>query len=668
MTEEWPKWHFRPIIQRSEKNADPGEEYFFKELGPLGALVRESIQNSLDAKINPETNTEPVRFCFSLNRNSGAMAYEKYSTYIEGLRPHLEAIEDTKQKLPDIKQSMDYLVVEDFGTHGLRGDTRTFSHEEGQSDIQDNDFYWFHRNVNRTSSRHKRGGSFGYGKQAFAYASKLNSFFTVSLTSSGKYRLFGNCVFKNHHLEGHRYAAYGDWGLLEKETEHDFAVIPNEEETFAQQMIRDFSLKRNQKPGLSVIVPFPDKNMGPEEITKSVIRNYFVPICRGQLVVEICENGNQCFELSEETILNIASNLQWEGKIPGTFSNTNKAQMIGLIKLVHWWVGKEETANVDLNPPSSSREPTWSLDLIPEAVLGQLRESLGNGDKIAIRAHIPISAKKRGQRNGNVSQFIILIHKDESYGGSDTVWIRKYLEVPRTSYRSLEGHVAAVIALEGDIEQLLRDSEEAAHIRHVDQNSKAHDNYVYAQGIIRFFRMSVQSIIRYLNDDNKQVDENWIDDWFSLPDESKGTNRKKKRKTKKTPKEEEDFVPSDPPPIDLEDPKLFHDINYVTGGFEISGCLDSQVEYSFPIKLGYSRDDGKDAFKKWKPFDFIVGEADITVESSGIDNLLLEGNLIRFSIQGPTENFSIRVTGFDTDRDLSINYRPRSLQNGGGEQ
>ena len=65
MIKQWPNWHFRPILQRSEKNADPGEEHFFKEIGPVGALVRESIQNSLDAKINPESNDEPVVFRIS---------------------------------------------------------------------------------------------------------------------------------------------------------------------------------------------------------------------------------------------------------------------------------------------------------------------------------------------------------------------------------------------------------------------------------------------------------------------------------------------------------------------------------------------------------------------------------------------------------------------------
>ena len=155
----------------------------------------------------------------------------------------------------------------------------------------------------------------------------------------------------------------------------------------------------------------------------------------------------------------------------------------------------------------------------------------------------------------------------------------------------------------------------------------------------------------------------------SLPDESKGTSVKEAKGEKESKEEAEVlYFENDPPPVDLEKPELFHDISYIPGGFEISGSLDLAAEFSFSVKLGYSRDDGKDPFKKWKPFDFVIGEAGIIVESSGINNLLPEGNLIRFSVSGPTENFSIRVTGFDIDRDLSINYRPRKIQNEGADQ
>ncbi len=670
MIKQWPKWHFRPIHQKSEKNTDPGEDLFFQEIGPVVALVRESIQNSLDAKINPESNDEPVVFRISLNGKGGPMGPEKYTQYIQDLPAHLATKEETKQKLPDLEKPMNYLVIEDFGTKGLTGDTHIFSHDDDTKEVQNNNFYWFHRNVNRTPSRHKRGGSFGYGKQAFASASNLNAFFTVSSTPSKEWRMFGTCVFKGHFLENQRYAAYADWGI-EGELDHrlDHAIVPNETEELALKMIQDFDLDRNQGPGLSVVVPFPVRELTPEEIAMSVIRNYFVPVCRGELEVQICENGEKIFHLSKDTILSCAEQIDWEGAIPGTFSSAKKEQMTGLISLVLWWTNEGQGSEIELLEPSASREPHWSKDLIPHAELDQIRKNLENGGRIALKSKLEV--KKNRLREGEITEFYILIHKDESYTDSEnTVWIRRFLDVPKIQYHVPVGYIAAIISLDGELEELLRDSEEPAHIKHRDQGTKAHEKWGYARGIIRFFRRSGQDIIRHLEHKENQLVENWIDEWFSLPDESKGTSRKKKRKAKKESKEEAEvlYFEDDPPPVDLEKPELFHDISYIPGGFEISGSLDLAAEFSFSVKLGYSRDDGKDPFKKWKPFDFVIGEAGIIVESSGINNLLPEGNLIRFSVSGPTENFSIRVTGFDIDRDLSINYRPRIIQNEGADQ
>ena len=429
-------------------------------------------------------------------------------------------------------------------------------------------------------------------------------------------------------------------------------------------MVQDFDLSRNKGSGLSVVVPFPVRELTPEEIAMSVIRNYFVPICRGSLEVQICENGKTIFNLSKDTILSCANRIEWGGTIPGTFSSANKDQMVGLISLVLWWVNEGQGSEIELIEPSTSREPHWSKDLIQPGDLDQVRTKLENRERIVLKSKLEI--KQTGMKEGKVSEFYILIHKDESYTDSEnTVWIRRFLDVPRTPYNVPVGYVAAIISLDGELEELLRDSEEPAHIRHRDQGTKAHDKWSYAQGIIRFFRRSGQDIIRYLEHKENPLVENWIDEWFSLPDESKGSKKKRKRKTINEPKEETETLDfeNEPPVVDLEKPELFHDINHLPGGFEISGSLDSAAEFSFTVKLGYSRDDGKDAFKKWKPFDFVLGEAGVVVKPSGINNLSYEGNFIRFSVSGPTDNFSIRVTGFDIERDLSINYRPRELQN-----
>ena len=42
-----PKWVFLRKKDLGMRNIDPAEDYFFEELPPLGAVIRESTQNSL---------------------------------------------------------------------------------------------------------------------------------------------------------------------------------------------------------------------------------------------------------------------------------------------------------------------------------------------------------------------------------------------------------------------------------------------------------------------------------------------------------------------------------------------------------------------------------------------------------------------------------------------
>ena len=82
----------------------------------ISSLVRESIQNSLDAHDPNVTN--PVLLCFKLSEVASTVTDE----YFNGLEEHLE------QGIPGGNHSLEmkpckYLIVEDFNTTGLLGDS-----------------------------------------------------------------------------------------------------------------------------------------------------------------------------------------------------------------------------------------------------------------------------------------------------------------------------------------------------------------------------------------------------------------------------------------------------------------------------------------------------------------------------------------------------------------
>jgi hypothetical protein len=143
-----PTWHFREM-QPGEINVDPIEGEFFttEAIGSItDALVRESIQNSLDAT---QGNTPvKVRFSFFSRPNPEYDASVISKKYIDGLSLHLLAKHAGLQDMPSPAEQINYLLVEDYGTRGLQGDISQY--DDLDDDFKKNDFYYFWRNIGRT--------------------------------------------------------------------------------------------------------------------------------------------------------------------------------------------------------------------------------------------------------------------------------------------------------------------------------------------------------------------------------------------------------------------------------------------------------------------------------------------------------------------------------------
>ena len=655
------EWFFLSTSDWGDRTVDPGEGYFFEKLPALGAVIRESAQNSLDAKdgeLFSKHNISiegPVRMRISMHHGTSAMPREKADFYLGGLLAHLKAA--GIEKLPLASESMPFMVIEDFGTVGLVGDARTVG-LGGEN--EDNRFYWFHRNTNRTQARKKRGGSFGYGKASFAEASKLKSFLTVSKGIDGTTRVFGNSIAKTHEIEGITYKPYGDFGHLEEREGEGRGIVPVEEIEFFDRICEDFRLSRREGTGLSVIVPFPKENYSEEEILQSFIRNYFLPICRGDLVVEVSEPGSgRTTTIDSANIEEYTGRMSWSGKIAGAMTTTSRKSMVSMVKLASSWVqGSIQTVDLE---NSKGRNPYWYPELIPEELYGSLRSDLEAGRPIAVKSSVEFYAKKRGgkrERYPKKSEFVVLIRRDGSLGISDAVWIRRYISVPKREFKPKEGYISIVVSEDGELEELLRISEEVAHTEHRAQ--RVSDKYLNADRVINFYRKSASQIIEYLTKPTDKIDDHWLDDWFQAEEpESELPNKPKKRKKRKKSKGDEDvIVGPDSPPEDLDGGHDW-DLERAPGGFSIEGMVRHDLDYVFTVKVGYARDDGSDPFKKWKEFDFSLDSSQISIESDGASIVSVDGNRLSFKVEGPVEEYYVTVSGFDTDRDLKVHARPR---------
>ena len=108
-----PKWHFIKVANQGSRSVDPAEGLHFEKLPPLGAVIRESAQNSLDAG----DGDGPVHMRISVHTGNQAMPRSIANKYLGGLFSHLAAA----NKLPNISDNADMSYVTQSAGRIMRG-------------------------------------------------------------------------------------------------------------------------------------------------------------------------------------------------------------------------------------------------------------------------------------------------------------------------------------------------------------------------------------------------------------------------------------------------------------------------------------------------------------------------------------------------------------------
>lgn len=254
---------------------DPTEREFFinNQTDRSSALVREAIQNSLDAR---RDDAPQVVVKFAFHEAGLFLPPSTMDHYLEGLMPHLRAL-GAELNLDEVDfANPRFLTIEDFGTHGLRGDP---------TKDDKTDFYYFWRVVGRCGKGDTKGGRWGLGKTVFPNASQISAQLGYTIPSDTLApNLFGQAALKTHEIGGVTYLPYAFYtksGPAERELPFD------DPETLAK-FCRDFQLTRRPgEAGLSIIVPFPYPELTETSLLEATILHYFYPILAGELVVHI---------------------------------------------------------------------------------------------------------------------------------------------------------------------------------------------------------------------------------------------------------------------------------------------------------------------------------------------------------------------------------------------
>ncbi|MGI6455589.1 MAG: hypothetical protein ACOX5R_08185 [bacterium] len=505
-------WHFNQM-RPSDKCREPIQGEFFATdaiNNPGEALVREGIQNSLDAR----NDKEQVVVRIKVSKMKEPAPRNTVNVFLHGLDQHLKAEGNGLREPPEDSEDCPFLVFEDFGTTGLTGNPEEWNPPQHSK----NHFYHFFRAEGRSDKSEKDIGRWGVGKQVFPRVSRINTIFGLTVRSSDQRRLLmGMAVLKSHNVNGIRYAPDG---LLGQPFQADDTgpVLPIEDGDYIESLSKTFDLHRENQPGLSIIVPWYDIDSPDQELIKAVLRSYFWPILHGSLKVTV-ETDNV------HTVLE-ANTLESELRKIG---NDLEHELLPVIELARWAGSLNESDYFLLNAPSNTHAWEWSKDLFPDSLLPAMRNRYEQGEKLAIRVPVHVREKNQAPRP---TFFDVFLQRDGSEQRGRPVFVREGIIIPDVRAPYSRGIRSLVIAEDGPIAAFLGDSENPAHTQW--QKDTANFKTRYSSGVsdLQFVIRSVYEIMNIMTERDKQIDRTLLSDLFSIPvppDEKQTVVREKKK-------------------------------------------------------------------------------------------------------------------------------------------
>lgn len=625
-----PSWKFREL-QRNEPNIDPVTSEFFttEALSSLAeALIRETIQNSLDASLEKG----PVVVRIDTSGLLSPLTGDDTNFYLNNLSHHLKAKGTGLRNPPEDYRELNFILIEDFGTKGLTGDPLQHK-DESETTGEKNNFYYFWRNVGRSGKSEKDRGRWGIGKTVFPASSRINSFWGLTVRADDGHRfLMGQSVLKTHSIRTSRYFPYGYFAMFDHK---DQFQLPITERDVLDNFKKHFGLKRTNETGLSVVIPFPKAEITGQELIRSAIMQFFYPILSGELVIEL-SRGSGVIKIAHETIREAATKVSWDS------SGTRLEELLNLFNFVSKAIVLDKKDFVQLTLAGNSA--AWKSDMIPADLTPTLRKEFEEGKFLAFQ--VPLMIEKIGEKPRQTF-FRVFLQKDSTLTSGEAHFIREGLTIPEVA-RSTPKFVRGLVIIDDTpLCNFLGDAENPAHTDWRPRSSKLSDKYKRSESVVRLVRNSVTELTQYLAHPPEKRDVNLLKDLFyvELPSEQS------ENQGGIGPRDEKGYPPTEKPEISSDGSFPFR-ISRITGGFTLKpGKSLNGFNEKFSLEVAYQGRRGN-AFKKYHPADFNLQKNPIEVKTRNVEIIMMENNILQFAPR--SAECEITVVGFDTRRDLRI--------------
>lgn len=603
-------------------------------------LIREAIQNSLDAAIRLNgLRQRPVRARVFVSGSSGALSGESATRWFGDLFPHLIAQGRGRKRWPAAGDACSYLTFEDFGTRGLVGAYDRNYAEDGEENAW---VYFFHKEGD-TAKQESDRGRWGVGKVVFPGSSGVNAFLAYTVREDGKRLMMGQAMLRSRTVDGTKFLPDA-WYCLARSP--DLPPMPIEDHAALAEFCNTFNLKRRHETGLSIVVPYveegdadaDDPGITAETILGAVIADYFLPILRGDLVVEVASTL-ETHELNADTL--------------SRHVDESRSKLVDQrreeIALASSYVEARRTPSV-IGMHGKSGALKWSDEMISEELRQDLRREFDSGEPVTVRVPVQIRSKVGTARD---SYFDVHLRNVGSSAFLRPLFVREGLIIPDVKGARVRGVHSLVVAEDGGVATLLGDAENPAHTEWQPKSSNFKDKYLFGPSYLRFVMESVDAIVRRIANDPVEEDQNLLLDVFSLPVEESTSSTPRRPKTKRG-----GVDPSDPPIPPIAKPRRFR-VEAVPTGFKIiAGDAELMLPARLVVRAAYHVRRG-DPFSRWSAADFVL--SDLAGDCVSAEPIELGGNRMVFKITAPT--FSIMFTGFDDRRDVRVDVRTKEASN-----
>lgn len=619
-------WVFKKLrIGDKLRNPIQGEFFATSAIeGPAQALVRESIQNSLDA-----SSDDPVRVVITVATQALPSA-DAIDRLFRGAWEHLKAngngLMDPK---PEPGAPCPYLVVEDFNTSGLTGDpSQTSPRPEDK-----NNFFNFFRAEGLSGKTGSELGRWGVGKFVFPRSSRASAHFGITVRKTDHRRLMlGAITLKGHNIHGQDelFTPDGLYGALRE----DGLVLPIEDSTKIDEVASLFNVQRQHEPGTSVIVPFIDPDdFTFEALINAAVRSYFAPLLTGDLEIAVRHDDRDAI-LRSDTLVSVLE------------SYPALTDLLPLVRLAQTASSVRDEDRIILRMPDPSRAAKWSGELLAPEALQTIRAQLATSEPVAIRA--PVTVRKKGCSD-QPSYFDIYLQTDRNCNDRP-VFVREGIIVSDVRGRRIREIRSLVEVKDPPLAEMLGNSENPAHTQWQKDGSKFKGCYTYGASVIDFVTDSVGKLLTILNQASQQADPSLTVDFFSVEavnetDETEtGNARQKHRKSGSGSTEPEPDI--EPRPTRIR-------IQRSIGGFAVTaGTSPPPLPFMLEVRCAYETRTGN-PIKKWNPADFVLGKDGLKAGLVGDITMITEhNNRLVLSVAG--HDFRVSIDGFDTSRDLYV--------------